>query len=365
MKECYFCGKKEDENEIFGVINGTELVNSCESCSIRENLPIIRKANYSQLGEGEKSYSVYERLNRMAGTPQKPKEKRDYISKSGITLDKLRKPADYNLKTIRKDELKSNRSPANIVDNLNWVVQTSRRRAKLSQKQLADSINEDEEKIVIIEQGNFPENPEKILHKLEKSLNVSLFKGTSEIKEEKKIKPLPTKVEDWSYSEVEEKPVFIREKINQKQKSSYILKLDRDKIKNLTISDLNRMKNEKESSEKEKIRAVLNENERKEGERFRTNLERKAERDMSMKEIDEMIWRRSKNKKPKTEEEKITDDKEINELVEEVNSLGEEKKKDGFFKIFKEKFKRIKKKKSLTKEEVEKIMEEQSKEEEI
>jgi len=334
MAECYFCGRNENEAELLDVIDGAELIKACKECLRRENLPVVQKPDYSQIAESEKPYTVYERLSRMAGLQQKPKPKKEEYIPQGITLDKLRKPIDYNTKTLRKDYTIIEK-PIDLVDNFNWFIQTTRRRMNLSQKQLADAIGEREEKITIIEEGNLPENAEKIISKLEQFLKIKLIKGSPIITEEIKIKPTITKKEEWSYSETKEEPVFVRAKPEKKSESSYILKIDREKIKNLTIADLQRMKKEKEKIEK--IKEFSEENEKTEEEKYKKKIEKEAEKEMGLKEINDMIWRRTK-KQEKKEEEKYEESNEAEKLIEEVKEEDKEEKKPSFFaRIFRRK----------------------------
>jgi ribosome-binding protein aMBF1 (putative translation factor) len=365
-KECYFCSRKESETELFDAIDGTELTKVCGDCLRRENLPLVQKPDYAQLAESEKSYTVYQRLSRMAGMPQKIEKKKpeEYIPRTGITLDKLRKPIDYNTRTLRKEGYEIVEKPIAVVDNFHWFIQTTRRRMTLSQKQLADAIGEREEKISLIEEGNFPEGAEKIITKLEQFLKIKLIKGSPQVIQTIRVKPTPVIKEDWSYSEAKEEPAFVREKPEKKSPSSYILKVDREKMKNLTIADLQKMKREKEKIEKE-VSEFSNENEMEEEGKYKQKIERKSEREMNMKEIDAMIWRRSKDKPKKKDkpEEVVEEGEEAKELLEEADAEEEKKeKKPGFFSRI---FKRKKKVEKLSQEEIDDIVKKQNKDEQF
>ncbi|MEM3405400.1 MAG: hypothetical protein QW117_00270 [Candidatus Pacearchaeota archaeon] len=281
MKECYFCGKKDEE--FLDVIYGKEIIKCCYICSKRENLPVVKRPNENQIKESEKPYTVYERLVRMAKLQGKPIEKKaeNFISKE-ITLEKLRKPKNYEEITSKKY----------------WTG--------------------------------------------EKKEEIERIDSKKEIYMEKK--PLMIR-EEWSYSEEEisfSPTIEIKKEI---PKGSYILKLDKDKIKNLTIGDLQKMKKMKEIIEKENSIKREESLEKEMKEKTKHDLIKKSEKDLSLKEINDIIWRRNKELKEKKKKEEKEEDKEILDLKKEIleessKEIEPKKKRESFFSRIKKKFKK-------------------------
>src|SRR3989344_3577946 len=85
MAECFKCGKSSEEVKLLDAIFNDELVKICEECSLSEDIPIIRRPTTSQLKESERSYSVRERLRRMAGLVPEEREKAIEIAKKIMT----------------------------------------------------------------------------------------------------------------------------------------------------------------------------------------------------------------------------------------------------------------------------------------
>ncbi len=65
--ECFKCGISDQKAALYDVITREGLIKLCDSCSRREDSPIIRKPTVFQLKEIERKPTTYERLSKMAG----------------------------------------------------------------------------------------------------------------------------------------------------------------------------------------------------------------------------------------------------------------------------------------------------------
>jgi len=230
VKTCFKCGRSKEEVKLLDAIFGDEIVKICEECSLLENIPIIRRPTTSQLRESERGYTVEDRLRRMAGL--QPEEKPEEKGETEISLDDLRKKEGKD-----KFELAKERNvPLALIDNFNWHVLMARKKKKLTRRELADLLGESEAVIRMIENKEMPDDPLRLIKKLEQFFGIKLRK-----------------------EEAEEESVRIREAIKSKlvrereeEKPSVILKLDNKSIENLTIADLQEMKKRKEELEEKK-----------------------------------------------------------------------------------------------------------------
>lgn len=222
-EQCFRCLRSNKEVKLLDAVYGNEVVQVCEECSVVENMPVIRKPSSFQLKESEKPYTVYQRLSRMAGIPVR-KEKMPEINQ-GITLDNLRKPKDYS-KTVQEKQTfaKNLNKPLDLIDNFNWYIQKIRRERKLTMGQLASLIGESEITLKFIEQGNLPDNGLQVIEKIEQFFKIKLKK-----------------------SEVERELA----RLESVKKPVRILSFDKESVKNLTISDLKKMKDARENIERE------------------------------------------------------------------------------------------------------------------
>jgi ribosome-binding protein aMBF1 (putative translation factor) len=210
--ECFRCGVLGDKALLFDVISGTGIVKICKRCSSEERLPIIRKQDESQVKELERRQS-FSRLISNNVESKKEIEKRE-LNKTETTL------RDIINKKYKEKVPEEKKSRDDLVDNFHWIIMRSRRARKLTQQQLAEEILEPEAAIKLAEQGVLPENDFKLLIKLENALKVNLFKKRPS----------------------EEKPKFQIAIEPEKE-----LPLDKDSSEFLTIADLKRMKEERES----------------------------------------------------------------------------------------------------------------------
>jgi len=124
-------------------------------------------------------------------------------------------------KNIQKSAQLEKKSRPDLVDNFHWVIMRFRRNKKLTQEQFAKEISEPVESIIRAESGILPEKDYVLVRKIENALGISLVK-----------KELEKKV---LLSKQEEAPV------------PKVLKLEPTKIRELTIADLRRIKEKKDS----------------------------------------------------------------------------------------------------------------------
>lgn len=232
MEECAKCGKIFESSAIVEAIDGSEIVRICEECSLSENLPVIRKPTDFQLQESVKPYSVRDRLSRMAGIKVN-REKKEQMAPR-ITLENLRKPKDYS--GILDAKYRQVRKTPNLglIDNWNWHIQMARRNRKLTVGQVAGVIGENEQAVKLIEAGNLGDDSYRIIGKLEQYLKINLRKSENQ-KEAERIEAVKIPVKTSNANATQ--PVRV-------------LNFDKETLGSLTISDLKRMKEEKEKDSK-------------------------------------------------------------------------------------------------------------------
>lgn len=253
MEECIKCSRNQNQVKLLDAIYDNEIVKICEECVLVENLPIIRKPTSHQLEAIEKPYSVRQRLVRMAGVKLKGdvqesvrndvRAQAGFCEVKGITLDRIRPAKDYSSNfRQRQDAAKKSNQPVDLVDNWNWHIQMARRNRKITLGQLSNLIGESELALKIIEQGNLPDDALRIVVKLEQFFKISLRK-TEAAKEQARIQQATSAVRE----------------------PARVLSFDRNSLKNITISDLKRMKDEREKAEKEAAGKIAWGGGRKEG----------------------------------------------------------------------------------------------------
>jgi len=274
MEQCFRCEKSGREIRIFDAIYNNETVKVCERCSILENIPLIKKPTTSQLRESESSQGIYKRLRRMAGLE-------DPVEKQESVLEQIRKLEEHP--ELEKPEEKK---PFNLIDNFHWQVARARRNRGLSHRQLGWALGESETAIKMIEKSELPEDAEKLIKKLEQFFQIKLrersFDETEEEEKKKQEKekfrlPKVERVEPEDESEILKiiepiKPIVHEPELNEldlssvgeragdieeseefgeeKKPPTQILSFKPEVLKNLTISDLKQIKEEKERQER-------------------------------------------------------------------------------------------------------------------
>jgi len=201
MEECFRCGATRDETRLFDAIADEGVVKACRDCIKRESLPTIRKPSLDQLKESEDRISVREKLSMMAGVESKTDSQgnKGYVKTSS---DKSKN--EYNLNDIIERNLEKRKlskrtmeklpPEKELVENFHWRVMRARRFKKISQEQLGKEIGESETAVSMVENGELPEDFERLIKKLEAYLRVRLFKN------QEKKKPSQAEVSFDPYS---------------------------------------------------------------------------------------------------------------------------------------------------------------------
>ena len=215
--ECIKCGVRGEMSPLHDVITGEGIVKLCKRCIAEENAPVIHKPTEEEIQSSTKSRSLYRRLSNAAGIdPEEHKRNlqdfkvKDMMKKQDVSLrDLVDKKFD---RFVKKD---SNKKRDDLVDNFHWIVMRARRARKISTSQLAKEMQEPERAIKLAEQGTVPEGY-VFIRKLEETLGIRILK-----------------------------PEIAEELERQKRQLGF----DNHSTKNLTISDLQEMKEKKEGLE--------------------------------------------------------------------------------------------------------------------
>ncbi len=289
INKCFRCLKSDRIVKLLDAVYGNEIVNVCEQCALVEDVPIIRKPSSFQLKESNKPYTVLERLSKMAGLTRNEKVRESH--RETITLDKLRKPKDYAEILRQKEELAKKRNrPIGLIDNYNWHMQRARRARKMALSQLSEAVGEPEIALMMVERGILPDNADSVIKKIEQYFKINLRKASGEEVKKNEKENIETKM-----------PVRV-------------LSFNSENLKNLTIADLQKLKEQRVKIEKEE-----------------------ADKEIAAK----LAWR-GKTKEEREEikkgekEEKIGEESQI-EKVEIEDSYEEKKSKKSFWDIFRKK----------------------------
>jgi ribosome-binding protein aMBF1 (putative translation factor) len=235
MAECYRCGISDERERLFDAVSNQGVVKICKSCADEEGLPLMQPAD---LNKPEKNKTVYERLSRMANlNPEEHKRKLIEMERQkDIRFGRSKRP-EVTVKSPSESNFERNKPKArtDLIDNFHWVIMRARRSKKLTQKQLADNIGEQESTIKSAEEGTIFDNNETFLRKIESYLNIKLRKV------------------DVSYSSDGSKFVkagddSARREIKERFEKD--AKFDAETTETLTIADLQEIKKKKESEGK-------------------------------------------------------------------------------------------------------------------
>jgi len=239
-EKCIRCGIDGRDVKLFNGIYYGRMERICERCAIIENIPLIKSPNPNQLKDSERS-SAYNRIKRGV-IPYK---------KDTVFIEDKLKELDEN------PELETPDNKLNFIDNFHWHIMKERRRKKLTQKQLGDSLGESEVIIKMIESGKLPVNAEVLIKKLEQFFQIRLKKKIQVFEEEKPI------LLDENGEELEKIPEpefeIIEEEIEEPKpetKSKEFKEIDIKEVnpKAVTIADLRELNRRRiEASKKEKI----------------------------------------------------------------------------------------------------------------
>jgi ribosome-binding protein aMBF1 (putative translation factor) len=216
--ECSICGISGEKARLLDALSSEGIIKICEACSRAEDMPVLRRPTTFQLKESEKVPRYYERYP--FGEQKKKEEKSKELEKTETTLREII-DREYERKVPSEKE-----PMPDLVENFHWIIMRARRAKKLTQEQLAKEISESEAAIKMAEQGILPDNYHRFVKKLESFLGVKLFKeDVSRVFEETHAERTPSD-----------------------RAPAQILKFDKDTLKDLTISDLKKMKEEREES---------------------------------------------------------------------------------------------------------------------
>lgn len=202
--ECHVCGISYRKERLLEAISGNGIVKICFDCSRKENLPVLRKPTTFQLKESERKptpipFKVQSSFQKprtdLADTELKDLVNKNYISKSNFN----KKP--------RPD----------LVGNFHWTLMRARRSKKMTIGQLAKEISESEVAIKMAEKGVLPEDDYRLISKLESFLGVKIVKDLEKSKKE-----------------------------NREIEVARVLSFDSASMKNLTIDDMKKLKQQRE-----------------------------------------------------------------------------------------------------------------------
>ncbi|MBA7524780.1 hypothetical protein ES705_16922 [subsurface metagenome] len=219
MGECFICGISEGKVFLFDAISDKGIIKICRNCLEKENFPLIKKTDVYEIPKTQK---VYETLSKLSGKKE--------LKEELIEQDKnLKDIVDKNFKKVIS--LKTE-SPKNLVRNFHWVIMRARKTRHITQKQLGEAISEPEIAIKMAEKGILPEFNSSFIEKLENCLKINL---------KKKLEPelIENKSEDISSS-------IITNSYEPVEKEIEGFGIDLNNTRNLTISDLKKLKEEKE-----------------------------------------------------------------------------------------------------------------------
>lgn len=216
---CSHCYRDSSQVKLLDAIDNTKMVKICEECAILDDIPVIRKPSSLQLNPSKKPATVFQRLSKMTGyKPEvKEQEKVEQVMKKIIKAE----PSQLSIKQRQALASQANK-PLNLVDNFHWHIQMARRKRKISQAQLANSLGEQEETIKIIESGKLPDDAARIINKIEQYLGLHLAKSEYEAEQTR---------------------------LSSVKQPSRVISFDKKSLQTLTISDLVKMKKQKEQAE--------------------------------------------------------------------------------------------------------------------
>ncbi len=213
--ECSVCGVSRKKVRLLDVISSKGIVKICEACAKAEDMPILRRPTTFQLKESEKKPpGIYDMLSSVR------RQKKESLEEFGKKYEKTK--TETTLKEIvdKKYEMmvsEEKKPRLELVDNFHWIVMRARRLKKLTQEQLAQEISESSAAIKMAEQGILPEDDYRLVNKLEAFLGINLIKDVS--------KTTPP---------------------GHERLPARIIKFDTKTMKDLTISDLKKMKEQTE-----------------------------------------------------------------------------------------------------------------------
>lgn len=241
--ECSICGISDKYRRVFEAISPTGVITVCEKCAYDSGFPEVKRLEKTHSKEGKRE-TVYETMMRLSGV--KPKEIRN------TEFGRQKSVRQTTNKDFEEEIKRQNfvlRKRTDLVDNFHWIIMRVRRVKGLTQGQLAERIGESESSIKMAEQGVVPEGY-VLLDKLERFLRVKLIKekGTYIPEPEPRRENIPDiKPEEKAPEKVQNPPVPKR-----------ALNFDKKILDSLTIADLKRIKDERESEKRKALEDMEN-----------------------------------------------------------------------------------------------------------
>ncbi len=217
--ECFICGAKGEKTRLFDAVVKDGVVKICESCSIKENIPLIRQPSDLKLKDSEKNQTVYERLSKMSGLDADSHrakfadpEKKEKIRKKNEELKKVvneRKELSFpSLKQIKPESKKD------LIENYHWAILNARRARKLTQNQLAEAIAEPEASVKLVERGILPDNYLPFIRKIQTYLGITL---TTKNTDKRDLSFDPASTNSLTLADLQE----IKEKVGEDNSNSF------------------------------------------------------------------------------------------------------------------------------------------------
>lgn len=239
MANCFRCGISDEAELLFDAISNHGLVKICKKCSEYENFPLIDK---SYQDKPEKTKTVYERLSRMANLDAE--KHRSFIKNRDETIKRQR--IDKSLKDVIDEKFSqrifgSLKARKDLIENFHWLLMRVRRAKKITQKQLAEIIEEPELAIKMAEEGFIADNSDTLVRKLENYFKIRLFREGSP-----GFLNQPTFKTGVRETFIPESPERQRARENFEKEANFDIETSRV----LTIADLQEINRKKESGSK-------------------------------------------------------------------------------------------------------------------
>ena len=220
MVECFRCGIDNEKALLYDAITPGGVEKICRRCSHKESVPLMKNKDLEELKEFERKHDIYDRISRVAGIENKRK-----LNNVSLEIEEQDSTLrDLVEKNVCNGVNKSAKNRVDLIKNFHWLIKRYRRMKKLTTKQFAEEIGEVEKSIILAEQGVVPTGYD-LIRKIELFLNIRLIKP--EIVEEMQQKARPVVLDNAGVEEV----------------------LDVNSVgsQNLTIADLQEMKNKREA----------------------------------------------------------------------------------------------------------------------
>lgn len=178
MGICAVCEKEFDNSELKQVISKDGIIKVCRGC-LNEDMLSLRRPNPNAFDNIYNREPVRPRLSQAAGLRKVEGDKKrisDFGKDSGVLRgEPLRKVANKKFEDAKK--LPPNED---LIDNFHWILMRARRFRKISQKKLAEELQESESAIDLAERGVIPQGSDAFVRKLEQYLGVIISKKTLE-----------------------------------------------------------------------------------------------------------------------------------------------------------------------------------------